>query len=152
MTSRPNIVVMLADDMGFSDLGCYGSEIETPNLDRLAAAGVRMSQFYNTARCTPARASLLTGLHPHQAGIGVLTQPQEPLGYAGRLNERCVTMAEVLRAAGDEIRRRRHDRLRELGILGDWPAAERAIRRYPPGRTPPSTSGRRAGWRCTPPR
>jgi hypothetical protein len=67
---RPNIVLILADDMGYSDIGCYGGEVETPNLDRLAAGGLRFSQFYNTARCCPSRASLLTGLHPHQAGIG----------------------------------------------------------------------------------
>src|ERR687895_8913 len=66
----PNIVVVLTDDMGFSDLGCYGGEIDTPNLDKLAAGGVRFSQFYNTARCCPTRASLLTGLYPHQAGVG----------------------------------------------------------------------------------
>ncbi|MFW6600136.1 arylsulfatase [Propionibacteriaceae bacterium Y2011] len=100
MTSTPDVVVILVDDMGFSDLGCYGSEIATPHLDALAERGVRMSQFYNTARCTPARASLLTGLHPHQTGIGVLVEPQEPLGYPGRLSERCVTMAEVLRDSG----------------------------------------------------
>ncbi|QOR70669.1 arylsulfatase [Ruania alkalisoli] len=96
----PNIVVILADDLGYSDIGCYGSEIRTPRLDALAAAGVRMSQFYNTARCSPARASLLTGLHPHQTGIGVLTQDDGPLGYPGTLNHRCVTMAEILRDHG----------------------------------------------------
>ena len=67
---RPNIVLILSDDMGFSDLGCYGGEIATPNLDALAANGVRFTQFYNTARCCPTRASLLTGLYPHQAGVG----------------------------------------------------------------------------------
>ena len=70
VADRPNIVVILADDMGYSDIGCYGSEIETPQLDRLAAAGLRFTQFYNTGRCCPTRASLLTGLYPHQAGIG----------------------------------------------------------------------------------
>ncbi len=98
--ARPNVVLMLADDMGFSDIGCYGGEIATPNLDRLARRGVRFSQFYNTARCSPSRASLLTGLHPHQAGIGVLTNDDRPRGYAGTLNDRCVTIAEVLKAAG----------------------------------------------------
>lgn len=67
---RPNIIVILSDDMGFSDLGCYGSEIQTPNLDGLASGGLRFTQFYNTARCCPTRASLLTGLYPHQAGMG----------------------------------------------------------------------------------
>ena len=68
MQASPNIVLILNDDMGFSDIGCYGGEIETPNLDRLAQNGLRFSQFYNTARCCPSRASLLTGLHPHQTG------------------------------------------------------------------------------------
>ena len=71
--SRPNIVVILVDDMGFSDIGCYGSEIPTPNLDKLAAGGLRFTQFYNTGRCCPTRASLLTGLYPHQAGVGHMT-------------------------------------------------------------------------------
>src|SRR5688572_10116229 len=70
---RPNIVVILADDLGYSDIGCYGSEIATPNLDALAKGGVRFTQFYNTARCCPTRASLLTGLYPHQAGVGHMT-------------------------------------------------------------------------------
>lgn len=98
--SRPNVVLVLADDMGFSDIGCYGGEISTPNLDRLAAHGVRMAQFYNTARCSPSRASLLTGLHPHQTGVGVLTYADLPDAYPGVLNDRCVTMAEVLSGAG----------------------------------------------------
>ena len=98
--ARPNVVLILVDDMGFSDIGCYGGEIRTPNIDRLARHGVRFSQFYNTARCSPSRASLLTGLHPHQAGIGVLTNDDRPRGYAGTINDRCVTLAEVLRSAG----------------------------------------------------
>jgi len=97
---RPNIVVILVDDMGFSDLGCYGSEIPTPNLDKLAASGLRFTQFYNTARCCPTRASLLTGLYPHQAGVGHMTNDNNLPGYRGRLNDRCVTIAEVLREAG----------------------------------------------------
>ena len=100
MASKPNIVLILNDDMGFSDIGCYGGEIETPNLDRLAAGGLRFSQFYNTARCSPSRASLLTGLHPHQTGIGVLTYDMGPEGYAGNLNASCVTIAEALKASG----------------------------------------------------
>jgi len=97
---RPNVVLVLVDDMGFSDIGCYGGEIDTPNLDRLARGGVRFSQFYNTARCSPSRASLLTGLHPHQTGIGILTNDDSPRGYTGTINERCVTIAEVLKTAG----------------------------------------------------
>jgi arylsulfatase len=98
--ARPNVVVILSDDMGFSDIGCFGSEIQTPNLDRLAKGGVRFTQFYNTARCCPTRASLLTGLYPHQAGIGHMTQATKFPGYQGDLNERCVTIAEALRPAG----------------------------------------------------
>src|SRR5690349_8088543 len=98
--ARPNVVLILVDDMGFSDIGCYGGEVRTPNLDRLAAGGVRLSQFYNTARCSPSRASLLTGLHPHQTGIGILTNDDRPRGYPGTINDRCVTIAEVLKAAG----------------------------------------------------
>jgi arylsulfatase A-like enzyme len=99
---RPNIVVVLVDDLGFSDIGCYGGEVPTPNLDRLAAAGVRFTQFYNAARCSPTRASLLTGLYPHQAGMGWLDSRVEPKsrGIHGRLLPRCVTIAEVLREAG----------------------------------------------------
>jgi arylsulfatase A-like enzyme len=100
MAGKPNIVLILNDDMGFSDIGCYGGEVDTPNLDRLAAGGLRFSQFYNTARCSPSRASLLTGLHPHQTGIGVLTYDFGPEGYAGNLNHRCVTIAEALKASG----------------------------------------------------
>ena len=98
--ARPNIVLIMADDMGFSDIGCYGSEIATPHLDRLAKGGVRFSQFYNCARCCPTRASLLTGLYPHQAGIGHMVRRTEIPGYRGALNDRCVTIAEVLRSTG----------------------------------------------------
>ncbi|MGB7328943.1 MAG: arylsulfatase [Rubripirellula sp.] len=96
---RPNIIVILVDDMGFSDMG-YGSEIPTPNLDAMSAGGVKFSQFYNTGRCCPTRASLLTGLYSHQAGVGWMTTDQGKPGYAGRLNSNCVTIAEVLRDAG----------------------------------------------------
>ncbi|MBX3437983.1 MAG: arylsulfatase [Planctomycetaceae bacterium] len=97
---RPNIIVILSDDMGFSDLGCYGGEIETPHLDALAAGGVRFTQFYNTARCCPTRASLLTGLYPHQAGVGHMMHDRGHDGYRGDLNPNCVTIAEVLKDAG----------------------------------------------------
>ena len=101
MTARkPNVVLILNDDMGYSDIGCYGGEIETPNLDRLAANGLRFSQFYNTARCSPSRASLLTGLHPHQTGVGILTYDSGPEGYAGNLNQRCVTIPQALKRNG----------------------------------------------------
>jgi len=99
---RPNIVLILVDDMGFSDISCYGAEIPTPNLDRLAARGIRFTQFSNTARCSPSRASLLTGLYPHQAGMGHLDNFVKPgsRGYQGRLADECATIAEVLRPAG----------------------------------------------------
>ncbi len=99
---RPNIVLIMADDMGFSDIGCYGGEIETPNLDTLAAHGIRFSHFYNGARCCPSRASLLTGLYGHQAGIGAMDADEvhkNGPGYAGYLNSRCVTIAEALKSA-----------------------------------------------------
>jgi arylsulfatase len=99
-TSPPNVLLIVADDLGYSDLGCYGGELDTPYLDALAAAGIRLAQFHTTARCSPSRASLLTGLHPHQTGIGVLTNDDRPRGYPGSLNDRCLTMAEVLRAEG----------------------------------------------------
>ena len=97
---KPNIIVILADDMGWSDLSCYGSEIPTPNLDALAKDGLRFTRFYNTGRCCPTRASLLTGLYPHQAGVGHMTDDQGAPGYRGRLNEQCVTIPEVLGNAG----------------------------------------------------
>jgi arylsulfatase A-like enzyme len=98
--TRPNVVLVLADDLGYSDLGCYGGEIATPELDALARGGVRLTRFTTTARCSPSRASLLTGLHPHQTGIGVLTDDDGPGGYPGTLDDRCVTAAEVLAASG----------------------------------------------------
>lgn len=97
---RPNIIIILSDDMGFSDLGCYGGEIQTPNLDRLAANGLRFTQFYNTARCCPTRACLLTGVYPHQAGVGHMMEDRGYDGYRGDLNRQTVTIAEVLRTAG----------------------------------------------------
>ena len=97
---RPNIIVILVDDMGFSDIGCYGGEMPTPNIDRLAKNGLRFTQFYNTGRCCPTRASLLTGLYSHQAGIGRMVDDQKLPGYRGFLSDRCVTLGEALKAAG----------------------------------------------------
>jgi arylsulfatase A-like enzyme len=97
---RPNIILIMSDDMGWSDLGCYGGEINTPHLDALAAGGVRFTQFYNTARCCPTRASLLTGLYPHQAGIGHMMDERNLPGYHGDLNRNTPTIAEALRPAG----------------------------------------------------
>ncbi len=98
--SRPNIIVILSDDMGFSDIGCYGGEINTPNLDGLAQNGLRYTQFYNAARCCPTRASLLTGLYPHQTGYGHMTVDWGHEAYSGDLNKTSVTIAEVLKQAG----------------------------------------------------
>ncbi len=104
--SRPNIVIIMVDDMGFSDVGCYGGEIKTPNIDSLASNGLRFKQFYNTGRCCPTRASLMTGLHPHQAGIGHMTEttqtpsPLQDEPYQGYLNDQCVTIAQVLKKSG----------------------------------------------------
>lgn len=105
----PNILIILADDLGYSDLGCYGGEIKTPNLDRMAEHGLRLTQAYNFARCCPSRAALLTGLYPHQTGIGFFANDRKTLddvkeskrpGYTGVLNEKCVTIAQVLKGAG----------------------------------------------------
>lgn len=106
---RPNIVVIMADDLGYSDLGCYGGEINTPALDDLAQNGLRFTQFYNTSRCCPTRASMLTGLYPHQAGIGRMTMDTGKPGYRGYLTENTVTIAEVLKEAGYQT-----------GMTGKW--------------------------------
>ena len=101
--TRPNILLILADDVGFSDIGCYGGEIHTPNLDRLAAGGLRFTQFYNAARCCPSRASILTGLYGHQVGLGNMTgakAPDDMEGYTGQLSEHCATIPEVVRPSG----------------------------------------------------
>src|SRR5437870_94546 len=100
VAKRPNVLLILADDLGFSDIGCYGGEIATPNLDRLAANGLRFRQFYNCTRCCPSRASLLTGLYPHQAGVGDMNNDAGRPGYRGFPQPNAVTIAEVLRAAG----------------------------------------------------
>lgn len=98
---RPNIILILTDDMGYSDLGCYGGEIATPNLDALAMDGLRYTQFYNVGHCCPSRASLLTGLYPHQTGLGWMTDKNFHLpGYTDELNGHCVTIAQVLKKAG----------------------------------------------------
>lgn len=100
---RPNILLIMADDMGFSDIGSYGGEISTPNIDRLAMEGIRFTQFYNAARCCPTRASLLTGLYSHQVGMGGMVTRNKnvkPGPYQGYLSNNCVTLAEVLRTAG----------------------------------------------------
>lgn len=106
--ARPNLVVIMADDLGFSDIGCYGSEIATPNLDRLAQHGLRYTEFYNTSRCCPTRASLLTGLYPHQAGVGHMVDAYAAArrasfnspAYTDRLSPQAPTIAEALKPAG----------------------------------------------------
>ncbi|ROQ21706.1 arylsulfatase [Marinimicrobium koreense] len=102
LDKKPNIVVILLDDMGFSDISSYGGEIPTPNIDKLASNGVKLSQFYNTARCSPTRASLLTGMYPHKAGMGYLAgfERQGSRGTLGYLHDRAVTAADVLSDAG----------------------------------------------------
>ncbi len=101
---KPNILVILLDDLGYSDLGCYGGEIDTPNIDALARGGLRFESFYNSARCCPSRASLMTGLYPPQTGIASFTtrtpDPKRGSAYYGRLNDRCVTLGEVLGRSG----------------------------------------------------
>lgn len=115
--ARPNVIVIMADDLGFSDIGCYGGEIRTPNLDRLAADGLRFNNFYNTGRSCPTRASLLTGLYQHQAGIGRMTFDDGLPGYRGTLSKNAVTIAEVLGSAGYRT-----------GMVGKWHVAETPLR------------------------
>lgn len=99
--SPPHIVLILCDDMGFSDLGCYGSEIHTPHIDKLAQEGVRFSQFKNTGRSCPSRASLLTGRYPHEAGMGWMAEVDEHRpGYRGQIDKEYPTVAEILKAKG----------------------------------------------------
>ena len=115
--TRPNIILILADDLGYSDIGCYGGEIHTPNLDRLAANGLRFSHFYNTSRSCPTRASLLTGLYQHQAGIGRMTFDDHLPGYRGTMTHNGVTIAEVLKEAGYHT-----------AWVGKWHIAETPLR------------------------
>ncbi|MGB3149834.1 MAG: arylsulfatase, partial [Maribacter sp.] len=97
---RPNIIIILADDMGYSDLGSYGSEIKTPSLDKLAKNGLRMTQFYNASRCCPSRASLLTGLYPHQANMGFMQEDCNLPAYGGHLPDNAITIAQLLKESG----------------------------------------------------
>lgn len=115
--SRPNILVILADDMGFSDLGCYGGEIQTPNLNKLAEEGLRFTHFYNTSRSCPTRASLLTGLYQHQAGIGRMTFDEHQPGYRGTMTHNGVTIAEALKDNGYQT-----------AWVGKWHIAETPLR------------------------
>lgn len=117
---RPNIVLIMADDLGFSDLGCYGGEINTPNLDKLAANGLRFTQFYNTSRCCPTRASLLTGLYNHRAGIGHMTTDTRQEGYRGHLTANTITLAEALKVSGYHT-----------GMVGKWHVSNTLVQETP---------------------
>ncbi len=97
---KPNILLIVADDLGFSDLGCYGGEIDTRNIDDLASNGIRMTRFYSTGRCCPSRASILTGLYPHRAGLGHMVKDLGMPGYRGRLSEDAITIAQALKPSG----------------------------------------------------
>ena len=133
ISQRPNIVLIVADDMGFSDIGCYGSEIETPNLDALAKGGLQFTSFYNSPRCCPSRAALLTGLYSHQAGMGLMTSDygRYPYpAYRGDLSENCVTIAEALQRAGYNTFMVGKWHLTPLGIgLHNYPL-QRGFNRY----------------------
>ena len=132
---QPNIIVILSDDMGYSDIGCFGSEIRTPNIDKLASNGLRFTQFYNTARCSPSRAALLTGLYPHQAGMGHLSSDNYSTipGYVDDLSKNAVTMAEVLGKAGyaTYMTGKWHisKNLSDKGDLSNWPI-QRGFQRF----------------------
>lgn len=97
---KTNIIIIMCDDMGYSDLGCFGSEILTPNIDYLASNGLRFTQFYNCGRSCPTRASLMTGLYPHQAGVGEMIKDRNLPGYRGDLNKHSLTIAEILKSVG----------------------------------------------------
>src|SRR4051812_43843867 len=132
--ARPNIILILADDMGYSDLGCYGSEIATPNLDKLAQSGVRFTQFYNQSRCCPSRAALLTGRYPHQVGIGCMIDgyakwirdaANRP-SYTDHLAPDSPTLPELLKTAGYRTM-----------MSGKWHLGYRPPQRPPPPRLHP---------------
>ena len=142
--ARPNVIIILADDMGFSDPGCFGGEIHTPNIDQLASQGVRFSQFYNMARCCPTRASIMTGLYPHQAGIGAMNQNLGHPAYQGELNDRCVTIAEVLRDAGYHTGMAGKWHLCHLTINSGGPRAKRLLNYQEQAAISPS----KANWPC----
>jgi arylsulfatase len=143
VNQRPNIILVMVDDMGYSDISPYGGEIETPNLGRLADDGLRFTQFSNYARCCPTRASLMTGLHPHQAGIGYMTNEAEDPessnrgvpGYQGHLNDRCVTIAEVLSNAGYHT-----------AMAGKWHLGQHKQRNRPTERGFDRYYGHLSGW------
>lgn len=100
LSKQPNVLLIVADDLGYSDLGCFGGEIKTPQLDRLAENGIRLTQFYNTGRCCPSRASILTGQYPHRVGLGHMTIDLNRPGYRGSVSEDAQTIAEVLKPGG----------------------------------------------------
>lgn len=124
----PNILLIMADDLGFSDIGCYGGEISTPNIDALAAEGMKFTQFYNTGRCCPSRASLLTGCYSHQVGMGWMTAANlGSAGYTGRLSDQVYTVAEGLKMAGYQTymsgkwHLTHDDSTRSNAMGGSWP-------------------------------
>lgn len=97
---KPNILLIVADDLGYSDLGCFGGEIKTPHLDSLAARGVRLTQFYNTGRCCPSRGTIMTGQYPHRIGLGHMTRNLNQRGYQGHISDEAITIAQILQQGG----------------------------------------------------
>lgn len=116
----PNIILILADDLGYSDLGAFGGEIDTPNLNWLASQGIKFTQFFNTSRCCPTRASLLTGLYNHQAGIGQMTTDTGLDAYRGHITTSAVTLAEVLKNSGYHT-----------GMVGKWHVSNTVVQETP---------------------
>ena len=133
-TDRPNILVVLADDLGFSDIGCFGAEIRTPNLDALATSGRLFTDMHNNPRCCPSRASLLTGLYPTQTGVGYMNGNEGTPAYQGYLNESCMTLGEALGRSGYRTAISGKWHVAPNSHLEEWPAHRGFERSLLPGR------------------